>query len=81
LIRHSDRDRDLLPLYQAFLKPTKTCKAEMNPGHRDGWPPSQAGVSGQNQQQTDQPQGQGPRLPGIFGYVFISSSQGGRKHG
>ncbi|KAL5115298.1 Transcriptional regulatory protein sin3 [Pleosporales sp. CAS-2024a] len=38
----------------------------MNPGHRDGWPP---GVSGQNQQQADAAQGQGTRLPGIFGCV------------
>ncbi|KAH4076899.1 hypothetical protein HBH70_137010 [Parastagonospora nodorum] len=47
----------------------------MNPGHRDGWPPSQAGVSGQNQQQTDQSQAQGPRLPGIFGPRDNSNQQ------
>jgi paired amphipathic helix protein Sin3a len=46
----------------------------MNPGHRDGWPPSQPGASGPGQQQADQTQGQGPRLPGIFGCAALFSS-------
>jgi hypothetical protein len=44
----------------------------MNPGHREGWPPAQPGASGPSQQQTEQAQGQGPRLPGLFGYVVMS---------
>jgi paired amphipathic helix protein Sin3a len=43
----------------------------MNPAHRDGWPPQPAGVSAPNQQQTEQNQGQGPRLPGLFGCVLL----------
>ncbi|RMZ66661.1 transcription factor (Sin3) [Pyrenophora seminiperda CCB06] len=39
----------------------------MNPAHRDGWPPTQAAVSGQNQQQTEQGQGQAPRPLGPYG--------------
>ncbi|KAK1918550.1 hypothetical protein P3342_001469 [Pyrenophora teres f. teres] len=39
----------------------------MNPAHRDGWPPTQAAVSGQSQQQTEQSQGQAPRSLGPYG--------------
>ncbi|KAF2707519.1 hypothetical protein K504DRAFT_458020 [Pleomassaria siparia CBS 279.74] len=39
----------------------------MNPAHRDGWPPTQAPGSAQDQQQTDQVQGQASRPLGAFG--------------
>ncbi|KAJ5059893.1 hypothetical protein PSV09DRAFT_2373371 [Bipolaris maydis] len=42
----------------------------MNPAHRDGWPPAQAGVSAQTQQQTEQAQAQAPapRPLGPYGH-------------
>ena len=43
----------------------------MNPAHRDGWPQTQASVSGPAQQQTEQGSGQGPRPLGSFGYVLF----------
>ncbi|KAH9879317.1 hypothetical protein J1614_002756 [Plenodomus biglobosus] len=39
----------------------------MNPAHRDGWPPSQPGVSQQGPQQTEQGPGQAQRPLGSYG--------------